>query len=124
MKKAIIKAGVVVFVFLATVLITSNIMNKGNTDMTMEMGKAAYPVIWVNYGGYRINEMHGYDNAMEISQMRDSITPLAAGRKVTLEIDPYGENVSQIAFEVRSLSGRRLIENTIIDEFQQTEEGI
>ncbi len=124
MKKAIIKAGIVVFVFLATVLITSNIMNKGNTDMTMEMGKAAYPVIWVNYGGYRINEMHGYDNAMEISQMRDSITPLAAGRKVTLEIDPYGENVSQIAFEVRSLSGRRLIENTIIDEFQQTEEGI
>lgn len=124
MKKTIIKAGIVVIVFFATLFITSSIMNKGNTDMTMEMGKATYPVVWVNYSGYRINEMHGYDNAMEISQMRDSITPLAAGRRVTLEIDPYGESISKIAFEVRSLDGSRLIENTEIEEFEQTQEGI
>lgn len=124
MKKTIIKAGIVVIVFFATLFITSSIMNKGNTDMTMEMGKATYPVVWVNYSGYRINEMHGYDNAMEISQMRDSITPLAAGRRVTLEIDPYGESIRKIAFEVRSLDGSRLIENTEIEEFEQTQEGI
>lgn len=124
MKKIIIKASIVVIVFFAALFITSSIMNKGNTDMTMEMSKATYPVVWVNYSGYRINEMHGYDNAMEINQMRDSITPLAAGRKVTLEIDPYGESISEIAFEVRSLNGSRLIENTKIEEFEQTQEGI
>lgn len=124
MKKAIIKGCIVVFVFFAALFITSSVMNKGNTDMTMEMGRATYPVIWVNYSGYRINEMHGYESAMEISQMRDSITPLAAGRKVTLEINTYGESVSNIAFEVRSLNGDRLIENTKVEEFEQEEDEI
>lgn len=124
MKKAIIKGCIVVIVFLAALFITSSVMNKGNTDMTMEMGRATYPVVWVNYSGYRINEMHGYENAMEISQMRDAITPLAAGRKVTLEINTYGESISNIAFEVRSLNGNRLIENTEIEEFEQVEDGI
>lgn len=124
MKKAIIKGCIVVFVFFAALFITSSVMNKGNTDMTMEMGQATYPVVWVNYSGYRINEMHGYENAMEINQMRDSITPLAAGRKVTLEINTYGESISKIAFEVRSLNGNRLIENTEIAEFEQTEDKI
>lgn len=120
MKKAIIKGCIVGAVFFAALFIISNIMNKGNTDMTMEMGKATYPVVWVKYSGYRINEMHGYDSAMEISQMRDSITPLASGRKVTLEINTYGESIRQIAFEVRNLSGDRLIENTVVEEYEQT----
>lgn len=124
MKKMIIKGSIVVIVFFAALFITSGIMNKGNTDMTMEMSEPGFPVIWVNYGGYRINEMHGYESAMDISQMRESITPLASGRKITLEINPYGEQVSQIAFEVRSLNGSRLIENTVIEEFEQGEEEI
>ncbi len=124
MKKVIIKGSIVVIVFFAALFITSGIMNKGNTDMTMEMGKASFPVMWVNYGGYRINEMHGYETAMDLSQMRESITPLASGRKVSLEINPYGEQISQIAFEVRSLEGSRLIENTVIEEFEQDEDKI
>lgn len=124
MKKMIIKGSIVVVVFFAALFITSGIMNKGNTDMTMEMKKAVFPVIWVNYGGYRINEMHGYETAMDLSQMRESITPLASGRKVSLEIDPYGAAVSRIAFEVRSLDGSRLIENTVIEEFEQTNDKI
>ena len=53
MKKVIIKGSIVVIVFFAALFITSGIMNKGNTDMTMEMGKASFPVMWVNYGGVR-----------------------------------------------------------------------
>lgn len=124
MKKMIIKGSIVVIVFFAALFITSGIMNKGNTDMTMEMGKASFPVIWVNYGGYRINEMHGYVEDMDLSQMRESITPLTSGRKISLEIKPYGETISQIAFEVRNLDGSRLIENTVIEEFEQAEDKI
>ena len=124
MKKVIIKGSIVVIVFFAALFITSGIMNKGNTDMTMEMGKASFPVMWVNYGGYRINEMHGYETPMDLSQMRESITPLASGRKISLEIDPYGESIGQIAFEVRNLDGSRLIENTVLEEFEQEEDRI
>ena len=59
MKRMIIKGSIVTAVFFATLFIVSSVMNKGNTDMTMEMSKASYPVIGVQYGGYRINEMHG-----------------------------------------------------------------
>ena len=124
MKKIIIRAGIVAVVFFAALFTISGVMNKGNTDMTVEMGSATYPVVWINYNGYRINEMHGYAEVMETSQMRDSITPLAEGRKVTLQIEPYGEKINQIAFEVRNVEGSRLIENTVVEEFEQGEDGI
>ena len=124
MKKLIIKGAIVAFVFFMTLFIVSRVMNKGNTDMTTEMSSASYPVVAVNYGGFRINEMHGYGKIMDTSQMLESITPLAAGRKVSLEINPYGRIINEIAYEVRSLDGGRLIENTRVEEFEQTKEGI
>lgn len=124
MKRTIIKGAIVAAVFFATLFIVSSIMNKGNTDMTMEMSKASYPVVAVQYGGFRINEMHGYGQVMESGQMRESITPLAAGRKVNLEIDTYGQRISQIAYEVRNLDGSRLIESTQVPEFEQSGETI
>ncbi len=119
MKKAIIKGTIVSIVFIVTLLVVSSIMNKGNTDMTMEMGKATYPVISLEYEGFHINELHGYADVMEVSQMRESITPLGAGRNVEMHINPYGRTIEGIEFEVRSLDGNRLIENTQIGDFKQ-----
>ena len=60
-------------VFLMALITISNIMNQGNTDMTIEMAQAVYPVVSVDYNGYSLNQMHGYAQAMEVSQMRESI---------------------------------------------------
>ena len=76
MKKGIIKGVIVLSVFLMALITISNIMNQGNTDMTIEMAQAVYPVVSVDYNGYSLNQMHGYAQAMEVSQMRESITPL------------------------------------------------
>lgn len=105
--------------FFAALIVISDIMNQGNTDMTMEMAEASYPVVSVDYDGYRLNQMHGYTEAMEVSQMRESITPLAPGRRISLEINTYGSVVRGIGFEVRSLDGGRLVENTQIEDFEQ-----
>ena len=119
MKKAIIKGTVVLSVFIMALIVISNLMNQGNTDMTMEMAGAAYPVVFVDYNGYKLNQMHGYSQAMEVSQMRESITPLTSGRRISLEINTYGTLVKGIGFEVRSLDGGRLVENTQIEDFEQ-----
>ncbi len=121
LKKAIIKSVIVSAVFVITLFIVSSIMNKGNTDMTMEMPGATYPVISIEYDGFHINELHGYADVMEVSQMRETITPLGAGRRVELRINPYGRGIEGIGFEVRSLNGSRLIENTQVEEFEQEE---
>lgn len=93
MKKSIIKGTIVVIVFFAALFIIGNIMNKGNTDMTTEMEAVSYPVVSINYGGFRVNKLHGYREVMEVAQMRECITPLASGRKVTLDIDTYGNKI-------------------------------
>ncbi len=123
MKKALIKSAIVILVFFSALFIVSNVMNKGNTDMTMEMGEATYPIVSFSYGGVEINELHGYDGIMDVSLMRGSITPLLPGRKVEMSVFPYGRLIEGITFEVRSLSGERLIENTQVEDFEQAEDG-
>lgn len=124
MRKTIIKGAIIVIVFFSALFVISNLMNKGNTDMTAEMEAASYPVIAMNYGGFRINVLHGYQEAMEVSQMRESLTPLISGRKMNLDIDTYGTRVDGIRFEVRSVDGSRLIEDTTIEEYEQSDNKI
>ena len=124
MKKTIIKGAIVILVFFTALFVISGIMNKGNTDMTAQMADATLPVISVNYGGHEINKMFGYREAMETSQMRESITPLASGRKINLVINPYQNRINEIVYELRSVDGSRLIENTEIREFEQAEDKI
>lgn len=121
MKKAIIKGMIVGVTFFAALFIISSIMNKGNTDMTMEMSEASYPMVSVWYAGEEINAMHGYAGAMEVSHMRQNLTPLSSGRKMNLRIDPYDETITDIAFEVRTVDGVRLIEDTQITEFEEAD---
>ncbi len=119
MKKLILKGAIVITVFFAALFVISNIMNKGNTDMTTEMAKAKLPVVTMQYGGRAVNELHGYAEAMEVNYMRESITPLIGGRKASFQIDTYGRAVTDLSFEVRSLDGKRLIEDTGIEEYEE-----
>lgn len=121
MKKAVIKGLIVGVVFFAALFIISNVMNKGNTDMTMEMSEASYPTVSVWYAGEEINIMHGYAKPMDVSHMRHNLTPLGSGRKINLRIDPYDETIAAVGFEVRTLDGERLIEDTQIEEFEETD---
>lgn len=122
MKKYIIRWTIVTVTFLAALFVISNIMNKGNTDMTVEMAEASFPVVSVKYEGKLINELHGYDEVMEVNYMRESITPLSAGRKISIEADCYGREITGIDFEVRSIDGERLVESTKVQEFTVQED--
>ena len=60
MKKAVWKGIVCVVVFLATMITVSALMNKGNTDMTVEMRRATFPLVYMSQNGNRVNCLHGY----------------------------------------------------------------
>lgn len=124
MKKYIIKAIIVIAVFFMSMTVISRVMNKGNTDMTVEMSKASYPVITMQYQGIEINTLHGYADAMEINYMREAITPLMEGRRVSCKISCYGREIEGIRYEVRSLDGERLVEDTAIPEFSEENDKI
>lgn len=124
MKKYIIRWTIVAITFLAALFGISNIMNKGNTDMTAEMAQATLPVVSVKYEDKVINELHGYNEAIEVNYMRESITPLSEGRKVSIVVDCYGREINEIDFEVRSIDGKRLVESTKVTEFTKEDEQI
>ena len=121
MKKAILKAAVFIAVFLLSVIVVGFFMNQGNTDMTAQMSRAALPTIGIVEQGREINLMRGYVERMNTAGMRENITPLNGQRQVDATIHTYGCKVGEIAYEVRSVDGSRLIENTQVT--QRTEKG-
>ena len=123
MKKRIINIAIVIAVFFIALFVAGSIINQGTTDMTMEMGQATFPVVTVRFNGIEMNPMHGYRKEMKTNLMRESITPLMSGRKVSLQIDRFGAEMSSMAFEVRSVDGERLIENTQIPEWEERDDG-
>ena len=117
-----IRGGIIAFVFLASLLIFSIVLNQGNTDMTMEMAPASLPTASIILENQKINQMHGYVQRMDTATLRDSITPIGEDRNVSFQVDLYGQEVQEIKFEVRSIDGQRLIEDTRVTDYVKTGE--
>lgn len=123
MKKLVINITIIVAVFFLSLFVAGSIINQGTTDMTAEMGEATFPLVTVRFNGITMNRMRGYHKEMKTSLMRETITPLSSGRKVSFEIQPFDTTISRIAFEVRDVTGERLIENTEVAEFEEENDG-
>lgn len=119
-----IRRGIIAIVFIVSLLIFSVILNQGNTDMTMEMEPASLPVVSILIDDYKVNEMHGYVQRMEEATIRESLTPIEADREVAFQIDMYGQELKELRFEVRSVDGDRLIEDTRVTDYTREEDSI
>lgn len=124
MKKAILKGVVLAIVFAAALVLLGRIMNQGNTDMTIEMSEASYPVVSLFTEGYQVNSLHGYAESMETAYLRDTIYPVGSDRKIDVRVDTYGNEIAGIAFEVRSINGERLVESTPVTDYEQGDASI
>lgn len=124
MKKALIKKIVTAAVFVIALLIIDALMNKKNTDITMEMQPAMLPVVSVQLGEYKINTMYGYKTKRQEAYTKDSLTPIGGERNISLVVDTFQNEVESIAYEVRSTDGERLIEGSEITDFVRQEEQI
>ena len=121
MKKSVLKGiffGVVLF---AALFLFETVMNLGNTDMTAEMPAASYPLVYMNVSGEMVNCLHGYRGEMEPAYMRDTITPLENSRKLGITVEKFGTGIASVSYQVRSGDGSRLIEETEISDYEETE---
>lgn len=117
MKKIGIRVGVLSAVFVAAVIFFSNLTNQGNTDMSAAMSSATLPEVWFTTEGYDVNPLVGYVTDMEITSMRDTVTPVNENT-LTVNIEDYGETIEKITWQVFSLDG----ENCLQKETQKMEE--
>lgn len=62
--------------------------------------------------GVNFNCLHGYAREMDVSYIRDSITPLEADRELDIQIQAFSTTIDSVSYEVISLDGTQTLENT------------
>lgn len=117
MKKTIIKISASLVAFFLSLVIISGIMNMGNTDLTVEMSEASFPLVYVILDNEQVNCLHGYSGEMQGNYLRDTITVLPENRNLPVSIETFGTGIGSISYEVRSMDTTRLVENTEVLNF-------
>ena len=105
---------ILVLVFIVAVIGFSYYTNKGNDNMTADMGAATFPQISFSYNGYVVNTLSGFIRAMDITAMRDTITPVDAGR-VEGTIQAYENKIKKADYTVYSLDGKEKLREGELD---------
>lgn len=119
MRKKAIHAGILIGVFVVAMMIFSYAVNRKNVDMTADIGNASLPQVSFIYDSYAVNTLAGYTNAMEISTMRDQITPVMDG-KVSLQIRENDKKVRSASYEIYSIDGRKKLYSGEIKSLKDT----
>ncbi len=118
MKKAIIKILIWIISFVLALYICGRVMNKENVNLTTDMSIATLPLITMEKGDIRYNQLHGYLENMDIRYQLESLTEIGEDREIAFEIKNYGVRIDSIALQVRTVNGDRLIENTEIKDYE------
>lgn len=112
MKKRLINAGILTGVFILAVIIFSYVTNRGNNNMTADIGTATLPRITFSCEGYGINPLIGYTQEMDLTTMRDTITPVL-NQQLRMKVEACDNTISKIRYQVRPLDGgEKLAEGT------------
>lgn len=99
------KAGILAVVFVLAILISSLALNQGTSDITVGLSDPALPRVAFEVGGQRVNALEGYVDEMDITAMRDTITPIADNGRLDMYLETDGQEVAGIRYEVYSLNG-------------------
>lgn len=111
MKKFLIRAGILIGVFVASVLIFSGIFNRKEIVDTRAMDSPTLPVAYMQVDGIKVNRMYGYCQDVDGKTMRETVTPVYTGRELALEIQSFDNEIRGVDYEVTSLTDGSLVEN-------------
>ena len=123
MKKRIIKAGILLAVFLLGVAGFSCLMNQKGTDNKTDMETAVMPVMAMLLGDTEVNRMYGYAQEMETDYLRDTLTPVGTDKTLGVSITPNGQEIDSLVYEIRTFDGDKVVENDKIKTFQEQADG-
>ena len=98
-KKIAIKTGVLTTVFILAVIVSSYVTNRGNTDMSADMGGATLPRISFMTEGYEVNSLPGYKSDMTLTSMRDTLTPVT-NNQLDMNIAKYDNQIQKVYWQV------------------------
>lgn len=118
MNKGLRKFLILLIVFVAALFGFSKLTNHEPKDLTTDLARAQLPLLYLEDNGISINELHGYTKQMNPLSMRDTITPVSADGILPVTVNTFGEEVSGISFEIRSLDNTKQIAKAEAQNFK------
>ena len=119
--KIVIFGGVFVIAALLALLLSGN---KKEEVSYMALGDARLPVITLCAEDTDINMLYGHTGETDAASAQETLTPLGADYKLPIKIYAFDAAVTSISYEVRSIDGSNLIEETSLDNWTNGEEYI
>lgn len=108
-----VRKAILTIVFILALVVFEYFTNRGNADMTADMGSATLPTVSFATGGFEVNLLAGHKGEMDISAMRDTITPIDDNGTVKVNVQSYDQSVDSLTYEVYSLDGNeKILEET------------
>ncbi|SDF32653.1 hypothetical protein [Marvinbryantia formatexigens] len=122
MKKILIRIVVLLAVFVVSTAVFSQLVNDETEMRTEDMAQATLPLVYMVYRDVEMNPLHGYVKPMAVTAVRDTLTPISTERDMSIRVQTFGADVSDIYFEVFSADGKTSLENTKVTNLTQEED--
>lgn len=108
-----------IIVFIAAVFVFERMINQVTPDVAGTMADSTFPLVYMQKNGVNFNCLNGYAGEMDVSYIRDSITPLDSNRELDICIQTFSTTVDGVSYEVTSLDGLETMENTKVVKLQK-----
>ena len=99
------KTGILLLIFVVALVVSSLLTNRGTADRTVGLSDPTLPQISFMIGNQVMNMLTGYTDEMDITAMRDTITPVPDDGVLTMNLQRNGQDIQSIRYEVCSLDG-------------------
>ena len=120
-KRQLLKVLILFIIFLVA-LAAYFVVSFQNTEAELtvytSMEEPSLPVIYVHTASGDINPMHGYMQDMGQNAASDSVTVLPPDRGLDIRIAEYGNTITKIVYEIRSLDLSHFVERTEISDIE------
>ena len=109
---------------IVSILFFERLINQTVPEAAGSMENTTFPLVYMRRGNVSFNCLSGYAQEMDVSQMRDTITPLTNDRKIGIRIETFSTTVDGVSYEVLSLDGKESLENTKVLYLEKENDGI
>lgn len=114
------RVGILFLVFLCALVGSFLLLNQGVKDQTVGLGDPTLPQISFMVEGQPLNELKGYTSEMDITAMRDTITPVKEDGILTMNLQRNDQELVSLSYEIFSLDGETSYGKTEIQDVSAT----
>ncbi len=111
-----------IVLFIGSVLLFSRRINQTAPDAAERMAESTFPLVYMERDGVDFNCLHGYSQEMDVSFLRDCITPLQSDRSIGVRIRTFSTSVDSVSYEVMNLDGSTTLENTKVIQLDREDD--